>query len=295
MTGIPLSGSKPDELLLIETDQITLTIKGKGVHPRIEASLSSNALSTIRIQCSDRFLVKENGYIRDEILLNNNNLSLYMSNLNDKPIFYEQQNYELVVISRKGSIVEFWHDNINIRNRITPVGSSGEIVSGIVNFGNEIGYSDLEIWLHGCLYMRVTIEVFTSKISYKEDYLALMADVTDEVYNLAFDFLKKTHLESSSNTKSGSSLTEFFSIIRIIFKDFPTTTQKPDNLLTLKKKGTGNSYSYIFDAKEYLNSYEIDELADIYEVLLAILTFKGVSEDEFQKIRLTKHEKTRGL
>ncbi len=45
------------------------------------------------------------------------------------------------------------------------------------------------------------------------------------------------------------------------------------------------------ELKEYLESGEVEELADLEEVLRAILDVKKVSYDEFEKIRNTKVEK----
>lgn len=45
------------------------------------------------------------------------------------------------------------------------------------------------------------------------------------------------------------------------------------------------------ELKEYLESGEAEELADLEEVLRAILDVKGVSYDEFEKIRNRKVEK----
>lgn len=42
------------------------------------------------------------------------------------------------------------------------------------------------------------------------------------------------------------------------------------------------------EMEEYLESYEMEELADIYEVLLAILDIRNISIDEFEKIRYHK-------
>lgn len=42
---------------------------------------------------------------------------------------------------------------------------------------------------------------------------------------------------------------------------------------------------------EYLNSGNIEELADLEEVLRAILDYKNVSHEEFEKIRKEKAEK----
>ena len=45
------------------------------------------------------------------------------------------------------------------------------------------------------------------------------------------------------------------------------------------------------ELKEYLESGEIEELADLEEVLRAILDVKGVSYEEFEKIRIEKVNK----
>ena len=45
------------------------------------------------------------------------------------------------------------------------------------------------------------------------------------------------------------------------------------------------------ELKEYLESGEIEELADLEEVLRAILDVKGVSYDDFEKIRQGKVNK----
>ena len=45
------------------------------------------------------------------------------------------------------------------------------------------------------------------------------------------------------------------------------------------------------EVKEYLQSVEVEELADIEEVVLALVKLKGVSADKFEEIRLQKVEK----
>ena len=45
------------------------------------------------------------------------------------------------------------------------------------------------------------------------------------------------------------------------------------------------------ELKEYLESGDVEELADLEEVLRAILDVKGVSYEEFEKIRNSKVEK----
>ena len=124
-----------------------------------------------------------------------------------------------------GHVVEFWHENYSIRKAVTPVDSSfstsGHIIlTGILNFRNEIGFSDLVVRVDGHDYLTLKIEVFPSKISYKDDYKAIIEDVTSEVYNLAFDLLKRTYMPLDTSSVQQSSPVEFFAIIQKIYGDF---------------------------------------------------------------------------
>lgn len=49
------------------------------------------------------------------------------------------------------------------------------------------------------------------------------------------------------------------------------------------------------ELEEYLESGEVEELADLQEVLLAILHCRGVAERDFQALRLNKRERNGGF
>lgn len=49
------------------------------------------------------------------------------------------------------------------------------------------------------------------------------------------------------------------------------------------------------EVKEYLESGIVDELADISEVIYAILAYKNITLEEFQKIRFKKFENRGGF
>jgi len=234
------TGSNCDELIYIETDKLNFTIKGKGVHPRLEASVSTEKLSAIRVNCQEKFSFDDKGIRRKDKFISHTQNDFCLGSFKIMPMFYEYQNYEIIIESKNIDIIEFWHDNQHIRNKVSPVGRSGKIISGIINFGNEIGLSNLDVKMNNKHYLGITIEVFPTKIKYQEDYLALMADVTDEVYNLAFDFMKKTYMNASLNHKAGSSLTEFFSIIRVIYDQFINSADiilcRPHHVLQTKQE-----------------------------------------------------------
>ena len=100
------------------------------------------------------------------------------------------------------------------------MGHTRPLLTGVINFGNDIGFSDLVLEVDGHPYLTLTLEVFPSKIGYKADYQAIVSDVTREVYNLVFDFLKKTYDSFDISGSRKSSPVEFFAIIQKIYEEY---------------------------------------------------------------------------
>lgn len=221
------------ELIYLQTDFVAMTIKGPASHPSfagIEFKVKDSSLS---VACDDPF----------EISLAGNAESISFQSMGKstfgtyilQPIFFEQQRYEIIIEPEENHRVEFWHDNYNVRKNITPVGRKSNMLSGVINFGNEIGMSDLIVLVDGKKYLKLSIEIFPSKIGYKDDYKAIISDVTAEVYNLVFDFLKKTYDSFDISANRQSSPVEFFSIIVRIYEKFLTAVDmviaKPHHVL----------------------------------------------------------------
>lgn len=172
------TGSK--NILSVETDDVTIIIKGntshKYSHNRDE---STDKCSTIFIRT---------GTILSISILDNS-ISSPSNIIETEPLFFEQQKYELLIEGKnKDKSLSFWHDNIHLRENVTYVGQHKNLLSGIINFDNDIGYFDLVIQSENKEILRIRIEIYPSKISYKEDYKALIQDITAEIYNIIFDF-----------------------------------------------------------------------------------------------------------
>ena len=209
-----------DKLIDFQTDCLSVTIKGDPYHSQFSGLNEGDKPSSLKVVCDDKYdiqLAGDPGTVFSTCIG-----GVYAGEYHTEPLFSEQQQYEIVIEPAEGHTVSFWHENYNIRSKVTPVGKKGSMLSGILNFGNDIGFSDLEIRMDGHSYLKLTIEVFPSKISYKEDYEAIISDVTSEVYNLIFDFLKKTYQSFDISSSTASSPVEFFAIIRKIYYDFIT-------------------------------------------------------------------------
>ena len=207
-----------DELVYIQTDKVSVTIKGPASHPHNQGAEHSEKESFLKVFCDESYEINLKG---DAELVSKQVIgTACLGEYRTVPLFYEQQRYEIVIESFGSSPVEFWHENYNVRNKVTSVGRSEKILSGVINFGNEIGMSDLIVQVNGTDYLRLVIEVFPSKISYKNDYKAIVADVTAEVYNVLFDLLKKTYLGYRQNDRVGNSPVEFLAVVSKIYEDF---------------------------------------------------------------------------
>ena len=222
-----------DELVYIQTGKVNLTIKGLAAHPNFQGVEYKEGDSVFKLSCSDPYELSLKGCAATgpDVVVGHVHSGEYAV----APLFYEQQRYEIVIEGNDEHEVSFWHDNLNIRNKVTRVGRSKRILSGIINFNNEIGLSDLVVRVDGSNYLRLTIEVFPTKISYKDDYKAIVEDVTREVYSLVFDFLKKTYLGYQQGDSVSSSPVEFFAVIQHIYSDFIKAADmilaKPHHLL----------------------------------------------------------------
>lgn len=97
---------------------------------------------------------------------------------------------------------------------------------GNLQFQNEVGYSTFEIRLDKQKILEVTLEIFPTKLDYKEDYKKLLEEVNDEIYNLAFHFIRKTYLGASLKSEANPSKAEFYRLISKHFLQFIQALQR---------------------------------------------------------------------
>ena len=220
MTALPLTGSKPRELLYISTELFDISIKGVPENRRVrhfqfhQGQDGGQLLACFT--CTSQLPARV--WIYDPST-QQQGLTEY---LNDGmfPCFFEQNNYEVVVRKKQGcpDDLALGHMNRKLREAVTPTGPDGNVLSGIINFGDEVGFSRFEITGAGICYLSFELEVFPAKLDYREDYYKLFQEVNEEVYNLAFDFLMKTQMAAGLKRESEPSPAEYYSILKVIFE-----------------------------------------------------------------------------
>jgi len=212
MALLPTGSNK---ILEINTTEVNIVIKSKKIQAGTTLDQSSSVvvdghhIKRINVETAD--ICEE----YEEIM------AISTHNISVPPIFFEQMDYELIIKSVGGQTVDCWNENYAIREKIGPViDEDNTLISGVINFDNMVGYSDFVISLDGKHHITVRIEVFPTKISYKEDYQNMIADISEMVCAAAIDFMQKTYQMFSIGETTNSVLAIYFQILRAIFNDY---------------------------------------------------------------------------
>ncbi len=216
---LPHSGSLKEsvELLRIETDLFDLYIQGKPFHPTVEAlhlhrtSDDEWVSATLEIVPSPKVTlnsVQVFSPIRRKLIP--------FGEENIFPLFYENQNYELVLQKKSECELSFYHEQVHLRKAIKPLGK--ELLVGTLNFQNEVGYTDLEIRWEGNDVLNLCLEIFPAKIDYQRDFQMILSEVNEQIHNLAFDFLRRTYQLTGLKETQHQSLAEFYTILKSFFQ-----------------------------------------------------------------------------
>ncbi|MBB6672271.1 DUF2357 domain-containing protein [Cohnella nanjingensis] len=220
MDSLPIgSPNRAVELVRIQTNWFHLYIQGKPFHPTVETLQLHRQEDASWIESRLRPLSLVPGLNIESVeryAPNQGKLVPQDAEQESQPLFYETQSYELVVELESEMPLTFYHENVALREAVLPKGR--RLLSGVLNFQNEVGFTELELRMHGESVFRLELEIFPSKMDYKKDYEAIMQDVNEQIYNLSFDFLRKTYNYTGLRETKSQSLTEFFVILQHIFQ-----------------------------------------------------------------------------
>ena len=97
--------------------------------------------------------------------------------INSKPIFFENGSYQIILES-DDKAYDFIHMESDISNTIQDY---SKVLIGNIQFKSEVGNSTFAVRKNGNIILKITIEVFPTKLDYKTDYQNIMKEVDEEV------------------------------------------------------------------------------------------------------------------
>ena len=206
-----------DKLLDIRTESIEFVIKAKGKQNPGDAK--GAGFSSLKVMGSDieRISVPVQD-VSEEYAEHKGNA---IHEFEIMPLFFEQTDYILTVRSRNGEPLEFQSYSSLIADRIGPVFDNDMTqLSGAVNFGNNVGFCDFYIYAAGKAALRITLEVYPTKVSYREDYREMMSDINKTVNECALDFMKKTYQVFVPDHKRNDVPAVFFTILQTVYAKY---------------------------------------------------------------------------
>ena len=94
------------------------------------------------------------------------------------------------------------------------------LLNGVINYGSSVGFSDLTVIANGKRVLSVRVEVYPTKLSYKDDYQEMMADINNMVSESILDFMKKTYQVFVPDHKRNDVPAVFFTILQSIYDKY---------------------------------------------------------------------------
>ncbi len=204
-------------LLQIETAYFSLFIRGTPHHAYTDA---------VSLLDSSSQLIIRGDYEGAEIFSPTRGaLEPYISSI-CAPLFFEEQTYQILIRGKTEKSLEFYHANPRLRDAVGTVDIGSSLLMGNLNFGSEVGFSDLVVRVAGADILTICIEVFPSKMDYRRDFFEMLYEVNHEIHNLAFDFLKKTYLHAQLSLTMSQSLTEWYTILSMLFENLMKAVER---------------------------------------------------------------------
>ncbi|WP_019240896.1 MULTISPECIES: restriction endonuclease-like protein [Bacillus] len=212
-----LSGSREEvELVKIDHPDFSLVIKGRPFHERYEGLKQYQSMDQHDVM---QFVVNSDEEIVVEVF-DVESMALTSSTA-VRPIFFENGTYQVMIVPKNGMKLSFYHEHPILRNAISEIElPQMNMLMGNLQFQNEVGLTSFEIRSGNNRLLEVTLEIFPTKLDYKKDYQRLLEEVNDEIYNLAFHFIKKTYLGASIKLDGNPSRAEFYRLISKHFQQF---------------------------------------------------------------------------
>ena len=215
MASLP-TGS--DKLLEIRTAYIDLIIKYKG-KPVVCTWESGAASSSLLVSGIDIEKIGVPAQSIAEKYADHKGIADHKINV--LPLFFEQTDYVVTIQSKNSEALQFRSNNSLVEGSLSYVKDDDPtLLNGVINYGSSVGFSDLTVIANGKQVLSVRVEVYPTKLSYKDDYQEMMADINNMVSESILDFMKKTYQVFVPDHKRNDVPAVFFTILQSIYDKY---------------------------------------------------------------------------
>ena len=204
--------AKRHQLLKVNVpDTIVVEILGPKPPKRVEAYSPTTARLKVESQI-----------IKDLEVTQNQNLISKKFITTCEPFLFEEMTYEFTIeIQDKNTQAKTFSMKVSGKkpsDEPRQIGNTNAYTSQI-NFGSQIGYVDLEFLFDNSLILFLGLEVFPSKLDYRQDLWEIRTNLEDEVRDLAFDIGRLTYHRAQRRRDVKAREVEWLENLRELFSE----------------------------------------------------------------------------
>lgn len=148
------------------------------------------------------------------------------TDIRHEAVFFENTDYPLIVRGKDKELdyIKLIINDHEISSRKSSIISNDGELYGSLNFGNQVGITDLtfEYKVKGQNFIKklwFTTEVLSYKLDYRSDMKTIISDIEHEYALLSASFLKDTYLSIRSNPNCGSNPLIWWQIFKSCYRE----------------------------------------------------------------------------
>lgn len=181
-----------DELVYIQSETVSLTIRGPAWHPNAKGVVYHDKQATLTAFCMEHCELNLTG--EAELVWKRNLGKARLCAYRTEPRFFEGQRYEVELGAGLWRLqnataeesVSLWQEQDGHRQPIPTKSRSKRVLTATLHLAHTVGPFILVVCVDGRDALRVTLEVFPSRVAYQADYTAVYDELLDAVCRAAW-------------------------------------------------------------------------------------------------------------
>ncbi|MCB9745052.1 MAG: DUF2357 domain-containing protein [Alphaproteobacteria bacterium] len=130
-----------------------------------------------------------------------------------EPLLWEPKELSVALEHDEGgAALALWHEDPTLRGAVADVSGRGRALAGTLDLGSRVGFLDLDFRRGGARLVRLRLEVFPSKLSYREDFERMLRDLGGHRAVQILKLLPPTSITRELERRSDLSLVERYQV-----------------------------------------------------------------------------------
>lgn len=223
-----------DELVYIQSETVSLTIRGPAWHPNTKGVGYREKRATLTAFCMEH--CELNLTSEAELMWKRSFGKTRLCGYCTVPRFFEGQQYEIELGAGLWRLknataeesVSLWQKRDGHRQQIPTKSQSKRVLTATLRLDNTVGPLELVVCVDGKDALCVTLEVFPSRESYRTDYAEMYRELSNAVYRATWRELIHQIPDGGQQEGPGNSI---FDLLNVLCRRYETFLKTAEQLL----------------------------------------------------------------